>query len=56
MRKKYTKPTIKSESFATEMMQAACEANDSNVKYTPASYASSPGYTCGCDFAHATQS
>lgn len=57
MKEKYEKPKIESEAFALEMMQAACDNNDSNIHYS-ALYDSYPSYgvTCGCIHSKSTQS
>ena len=57
MKEKYEKPKIESEAFALEMMQAACDNNDSNIHYS-ALYDSYPSYgvTCGCIHNRSTQS
>ena len=48
MKKKYKTPTIKSETFAMEMMQAACEHNGGVISATAnaTSYTSTGGCNC----------
>ena len=42
----YIKPEIVTETFAVEMMQAACEHGSHNLSYTATSYV---GDVCSCD-------
>jgi len=47
MKEKYEKPSIETENFVMEMMQAKCTVSPGEVLY-PASYAAYPSYDCDC--------